>query len=387
MERKKILFVCQRYGLEVNGGAETECRMYAERLTPYYRVEVLTTCALDYLSWENYYAPGDSEINGVTVHRFATDCCRSADFERLTDQIKLHHSPEEEQRWINAQGPVSSGLINFLRDYGDMYAVVIFMTYLYYTTAQGMQVDCGRKILIPTAHDEWTIYLSVFDRVFALADKLIYNSQAEKRFVLSRFPALADRPSVVVGSGVEVPERELPDVRERFGISDPFVCYSGRIDPSKGCDTMFRYFLAYKKRHPGKLRLVLTGRSSMEIPESEDILSLGFVSEEEKYAVMGSAQLLIQPSFQESLSIVSLESLLMGRPILVNGYCEVLKEHCILGGAGLYYTNYYEFEAALDYLLSRPDTAARMGRSGKQYVEEHYRWEKIVEEIRRLIEE
>ena len=57
MKKSKIVFVIHRYGLEVNGGAETHCRELAERLLRYYETEVLTSCARD-ISWENYYQPG-----------------------------------------------------------------------------------------------------------------------------------------------------------------------------------------------------------------------------------------------------------------------------------------------------------------------------------------
>ena len=74
--KKKILFVVQRYGLEVNGGAELHCRQLAERLKDDYDVSVLTTCAIDYVTWKNEYKEGIEHINGVKVIR------KKVDFER-----------------------------------------------------------------------------------------------------------------------------------------------------------------------------------------------------------------------------------------------------------------------------------------------------------------
>ena len=50
---KKIAIVVQRYGLEVNGGAELHARLLAEELNKSNLVEVFTTCALDYDLWED----------------------------------------------------------------------------------------------------------------------------------------------------------------------------------------------------------------------------------------------------------------------------------------------------------------------------------------------
>ena len=71
--RLRLALVVQRYGPEIDGGAEYECRRVAEALAPHHDVEVLTTCARDYLTWRNVYPPGVETVNGVRVRRFPVD--------------------------------------------------------------------------------------------------------------------------------------------------------------------------------------------------------------------------------------------------------------------------------------------------------------------------
>lgn len=68
----KIAIVVQRYGLEVNGGAEFHARVLAEKLAQKYSVEILTTTALNYHGWKNYFKVGLDTINLINVRRFKT---------------------------------------------------------------------------------------------------------------------------------------------------------------------------------------------------------------------------------------------------------------------------------------------------------------------------
>jgi len=68
----RIAFVVQRYGTEILGGAEYACRLMAERLATKHDVEVLTTCARDYVTWKNEYPEGVDRVRGVTVRRLPT---------------------------------------------------------------------------------------------------------------------------------------------------------------------------------------------------------------------------------------------------------------------------------------------------------------------------
>lgn len=388
--KEKIAFVVQRYGEEVIGGSESECRMYAERLTPYYDVEVITTCAIDHLTWRNDHAPGVSTLHGVTVRRFPVSRERDLGrFFQLSQQLTAKGSgrtEEEIEEWLRVQGPVADGAIDYLCEHAGEYKVVLFMTYLFYLTAVGLPRFPGRSILIPTAHDEWSMYFACYREIFEYARGFVYNSEAEHRFVDSLFLETAGKPSITIGAGVEYPAGLLPDIRERFGITRPYVLYCGRVEGAKGCDRLIDYFAAYKRRFGGELMLVLTGKVDMPLPQREDLLALGFVSEEEKYALMASSVAFALASQFESLSIVVLESLMMGRPVLVNGECEVLRDHAVISKAGLWFRDADEFCGALRYLLTHPAEYAQMCENGRRYVAERYNWSAIIARLRGLIE-
>jgi len=123
--KERIALVVQRYGQEVNGGAELLCRQVAERLAPLYDAEVLTTCAIDHVTWRNEYPSGVSTLNGVSIRRFPVDFERNPHvFHRLSllayDSGRIK-GPRRifqkfiEERWMRSQGPYSTPLFRYLR--------------------------------------------------------------------------------------------------------------------------------------------------------------------------------------------------------------------------------------------------------------------------------
>jgi hypothetical protein len=65
----KLAVVVQRYGVDIHGGAELEARVVAERLAKHASVEVLTTCARDYVHWKNEFQASVEQVR-ITVRRF-----------------------------------------------------------------------------------------------------------------------------------------------------------------------------------------------------------------------------------------------------------------------------------------------------------------------------
>ena len=385
---KKICFVVQRYGLEVNGGAELLCRQLAERMTQHCEVSVFTTKAIDYITWRDEYHMSEEILNGVHVFRFSVKQKRNMHRFNQINHRMLNGllRPDQEERWFIEQGPYVPDLIKALRMHEADYDAFIFNTYTYYPTVFGVPAVRRKAILIPDAHDEPFLGMKLVKREIRSAAAIMYNTEEEKQLVCDRFH-VEKTPSVVGGAGISIPEFPPAEAfRDKYRIKEPYVVYVGRIDEGKGCDVMFRYWEEYKRRHPGPLKLVLMGKSVISIPNREDIAALGFVSEEDKYSGISGAEFLLLPSRFESLSIVVLEAMSLKVPVLVNGWCDVLKGHCVRSNAGLYYRSFEEFEGAVLFLLSDREEVEKMRWNGPGYVREHYQWNVILNKLLSLVD-
>lgn len=387
LEKKRIAFVIQRYGQEVNGGAELFTRWLAERLTVMAEVHVITTCAIDHQTWANAYPPGDSEVNGVTIHRFTVDAERRPDFPEQTAALfRGTHSFFDEYQWMKDHGPFSARLFDYIRAAYNYYDLFIFVTYLYPPTYFGLSLVPDKAILIPMAHDEPYLRLAIFRSLFHMARAILYNTEPEKQLVAQIIPNVR-APQLVVGVGVNTPEGGSAErFRQKYGIEEPVVIYVGRIDEGKNVPELLEYFARFRQETGRPLKLVLLGKPTIELPARPDIAPLGFVSEQDKFDAIRAADVLIVPSKYESLSIIALEAWLMERPALLNGHCEVLKHQARQSNAGLYYHTYDEFATALKLLLDNPDLRAKMGRQGKAFVKAHYQWDVVMAKYRAILE-
>jgi glycosyltransferase involved in cell wall biosynthesis len=384
----KIAFVIQRYGLDINGGAELHCRYVAEHLARYAEVEVLTTCAKDYITWRNVYPQGIEKINNIPVRRFRVDQERNPNhFGQLQDELLQYpHTEKDELKWMEEQGPRSPDLIQFIKKNKDNYQFFIFFSYRYYHSFHGIRTVPHKSLLVPTAEPDPVIHFKIFKGLFHLPQGFVYNSLEEKRLIQG-LSANYQVPGDVVGVGSEIPPNtDSFRFRNKFNIHDPFLLYVGRIDENKGCGQLFDFFLRFKTQDKSALKLVLVGSPIMKIPEDRSILHLGFVSDQDKFDALHASELLLMPSFYESLSMVLLEAWAMGKPTLANGNCRVLMGQSIRSNAGLFYTDYEEFERCLHHLQKNPETRVLMGQNGKRFYQENYSWEIIEQKYLRLME-
>ena len=409
----KIAFIVQRYGTEILGGSEYHCRLIAERLAPKHQVEVLTTCAQDYITWENEYAEGTDRVRGVTVRRFANAQTRDIQaFNRYSEWLFTHqHTRDEEIEWLRQQGPWCPALLEYLERHHQQYDILIFFTYLYAPTVLGMKVAPHKSILVPTAHDEPAIRLEIYKELFSLPAGIAYNTEVERRFLTTHFSMRAVEEETV-GCGVDLPQAqqyprdpqdppapadEADDAptfrphlakrgttfRRRHRLDGPIVLYGGRIDPGKGCEELIEYFSSYIGEG-GDASLVLMGVKLMPLPEEPFVRFAGRLSDQERTQALEAATVVVVPSPYESLSLLALESFAVGTPILANARSEVLVDHCQKSNAGLYYADRFEFNEALRLLVADQRLRAGMGANGRDYIRHNYRWDVILAKYEKM---
>jgi glycosyltransferase involved in cell wall biosynthesis len=398
---RRLGFVVQRYGLEIAGGAEYHCRLIAERLRRHAEVEVLTTCARDYVSWTNHYPEGEDDVRGVRVQRFPVDRPRDdARYSEATarvlgeiarvepgrfDPAVVRRTTEAEAFvWLDEQGPYCPRVVEALAERQHLYDALIFFSYRYWTTVHGLRAAHRPTLLVPTAEDDGAYRLPIFPPLLAKASALVFNS-LEERAMLER-AAGRPLPGEVVGVGSELPARMDPEgFRRRHGLFVPFLLYIGRIDRNKGCAELFEHFLRYRREAGSSLRLVLIGKDVLPIPDDPAIIPLGFLSDEEKWDALAASVGLVIPSWLESLSMVTLEAFWAGKPVLANARCDVLRGQCRRSNGGLYFATYDEFREALSLLERDAGLCSALGRNGRAYFEANYSWDVIEQKYLELL--
>jgi len=378
----KILIVVQRYGAEVIGGSESHARVVAQRLAKLNEVEIATTTALDYWSWAPHFPPGESMDGAVRVRRFPVAGVRSATFKDTEHHLLFEpHTLADERKWLIEQGPHVPALLEFLRREGGAYDAILFYTYIYEPTAAGLPLVAERAALISTAHDEEPLRLLPYRALFQLPRAFGFLTPEERDLVHARF-ANAHIPSEVLGIGLDPPPWHDPaPFRDRYAPRGPLVLYVGQVSEGKAVDELVADWIEYHDAG-GAGTLVLAGTQRMPLPDRDDIVSLGHVSEEEKYALLEAADVLVLPSHLESLGIVLLEAWQVGTPCLVSAHNAVTRGQVARAQGGLGYER-DDLAEALAAVLAKRDV---LGASGRRYVDRECTWPAFDARLEQLVD-
>lgn len=117
-------------------------------------------------------------------------------------------------------------------------------------------------------------------------------------------------------------------VREKYLLTKPYILYLGALEPRKNLVAAVTAFETAASKLPEKYDLVLAGGHGWKNNElfkhlensalAQQIRYLGYVSEEQKAALMAGASVFVYPSFYEGFGLPVLDSLALGVPVITS---------------------------------------------------------------------
>jgi glycosyltransferase involved in cell wall biosynthesis len=382
----RIGLVVPRFHENVWGGAELHARWLAEHLASAgHDVTVLTTCVLDGTRWRNELPRGEEQTNeGYCVRRYQADRIRLHEWAKLDMAIRMGSdlSLEEEEERLRMGGASAEMERDLVRRSHD-FDVLLGIPYMAATTYFAAKAAPERFCLIPCLHDEPFARLGYVDRLFTRSVGALFNSWPERDLAQRLHPLLGE--TALVGLGFERPAAPDPDAfRAKYRIHEPFAVFVGRLESDKNVPLLLDYFVRFKQRNHGPLKLLLVGHGDTRLPRREDVQQIT-IDWSDRDSMLAASSMLVQPSQKESLSIVTMQAWLCGRPVLAHERSAVVRDHCVRSGGGLWFDNYVEFEAMLDHLLADERLASELGRNGRAYVEAEYSWPAVLERFHTAI--
>lgn len=401
---KKIALIVPRYGELAAGRVPDTAYRLAHKLKAFYSVTVLTSTAKDYDSWESYYEEGECEDDGITVIRFNTTQTRNIEKFERHDAFRTKIGPLGglfDKKLILEQGPVVRGLAAFVRDHLEEFDRFVYLTYRYFPTAAVYSYTAGKSVIIPLtsgSSDENYLKRGIYKNLLKSAERIIYTDNPEKEMIESAINPPYPKASIGV-TGFEIPSYAVDpekraelvaEFREKYGIKEDYILYTGQVSKERGCDDMFECFGRFREKVPdSKLKLCVIGKTDADIALPADIGAYypGFVSEKERIAAIAGARFIWITADSEADLKVFITGLMLGVPGFVDQDCRRVFEEGIRSEAAFYYV--YDVEC-IDKLKDMETISgreyARMSVSGRFYAEDHYGWDAVLTRMRNTIE-
>ncbi|MGQ8367327.1 glycosyltransferase family 4 protein [Glaciecola sp. 1036] len=233
----------------------------------------------------------------------------------------------------------------------------------------------------------------MIERGLAQAKHIICISEHSRQTTSEYFNIPLEKISVVY-HGIENRFTKQPIetaqqvVKRVFKIDGPYLLYVGKLEARKNIATMLEAFHHYKQQTKSEHKLVLAGRRFWDLHGIDetisrlklenDVIELGYVSDEDLISLYSAADLFLFPTLWEGFGFPVLEAMSCGLPVITSNI-SCLPE--IANGAAELVDPYsYEsISSAINTITSNKQRRDEMITLGYQRAEE-FTWEATAKE-------
>jgi len=224
--------------------------------------------------------------------------------------------------------------------------------------------------------------------------KIITISQATKNDIIKYFKINPGKIKVIY-LGTEDHFHTKPNydkikaIKAKYKISKPFVFFISVWRNHKNFEGLIKAFEILKSQYNQDLQLILGGQEDPNYPKikeqikkspyKEDIITPGFISDQDLPAFYQAAEIFVIPSFYEGFGLIGLEAMACGTPV-ISSQVTALPE--IMGEAALYFDPHDQEQIAKTMKKVLTDQQLKESLINKGFSQvKKYSWQKCAQQI------
>ncbi len=237
----------------------------------------------------------------------------------------------------------------------------------------------------------WYGFLRMQQKVARKARKILTPSQSSARDIARDFGVDPAKMQVIL---LGVDDAFVPPTEPR--VPGRIIAMASADAPMKGIATLLEAFAKLRTERDLELLLVTKPQPGGRTEQLIDRLSIGDsvrfvsgISDADLVGLMGSAELACVPSLYEGFSLPTAELMACGTPLVVSRAGAIPE---VVGPDGLCADlvtpgDVAELTVAIAALLDDPERRERMGRAGRQRVDELFSWRAVAVAVADAYEE
>ncbi len=197
-----------------------------------------------------------------------------------------------------------------------------------------------------TKKDFWQLKLWTASSIL-VSKRIIAISRSTKQDIVRHYPFSNGKIYVThLGysmdkSGSDISLEDVRRVKNKYSIVGDYVLYVGTLKPSKNVEGLIEAFSQISNL-PSKTSLVVAGKKGWlyktifekvaKMGLKDKVVFTDFISEEDKFALIGGAKVFVLPSFWEGFGIDTLSAMAMGIPVVASNVGSLPE---VVGEAGI----------------------------------------------------
>lgn len=240
-----------------------------------------------------------------------------------------------------------------------------------------------RRLLKPYTR-VWLAFIQA-KRLLRSAALILTPSEHSRKSVLETFFQQHTAPPVTVipfgpPRAPQLTEDFLETVKQRYHLPDAFCLTVGTLEPRKNLRTLIEAWSA-----PLGMLVIMGAQGWDQLPIHPQVRYLGYVSQEEKWALLRLARAVIYPSVAEGFGLPLLEAFTAGVPVVAGAHTSLVE----VGQQAVLWTNVHNqttLAQAVQSVLTDDTLRQLLIQHGREVLTK-YSWEATAQQLKNTLAE